>query len=54
VNTVTFDLSTISGSEDTEISGLLGMNLLKMLEMKIDYRDGLVDFVYRDNHGVTH
>jgi len=25
-----------------------------MLDIKIHYRDGLVDFVYRDRAGVTH
>ncbi len=54
VNTVAFDLSTISNSTGTEISGTLGFGLLSMLDIKIDYRDGLVDFVYRDNHGTTH
>ena len=29
----------------TEISGILGVGVLRHLEMKIDYRDGLVDFV---------
>jgi tetratricopeptide (TPR) repeat protein len=54
VNAVTFDLSRISQSAGTEISGLLGMNLLGMLDIRIDYRDGLVDFVYIDRHGVSH
>ncbi len=54
INTVTFDLSNTSNSAGTEISGALGFGLLSMLEIKIDYRDGLVDFIYRDNHGVAH
>lgn len=54
VNAVTFDMSNISHSVGTEISGTLGFNLLSMLDIKIDYRDGLVDFVYRDRAGVTH
>jgi hypothetical protein len=47
-------MSNISHSVGTEISGTLGFNLLSMLDIKIDYRDGLVDFVYRDRAGVTH
>lgn len=43
---VTFDLSNISRRLGTEVSGLLGFDLLHMLQVKIDYRDGLVDFVY--------
>jgi hypothetical protein len=43
---VTFDLSKFSANTGIEISGALGFNLLRVLEMKIDYRDGLVDFVY--------
>jgi tetratricopeptide (TPR) repeat protein len=53
-NAVTFDLSNISNSVGMEISGTLGFNLLSMLDIRIDYRDGLVDFAYRDNHGVAH
>lgn len=54
INTVAFDFSTMNNSAGTEISGALGFDLLRMLEIKIDYRDGLVDFVYRDPHGVAH
>jgi len=42
----TFDLSTLSADFGTEISGLLGFDTLHLLQIKIDYRDGLVDFVY--------
>jgi predicted aspartyl protease len=45
-NVVTYDLSNLSKSEGTEISGFLGFEMLRMLELKIDYRDGLVDFSY--------
>jgi hypothetical protein len=45
-NIVTFDLSGISRSAGTEVSGILGFDMLRLMEMKIDYRDGLVDFVY--------
>jgi tetratricopeptide (TPR) repeat protein len=43
---VTFDLSNLSGHLGTEISGILGFNMLHMVQIKIDYRDGLVDFTY--------
>jgi hypothetical protein len=43
---VTFDLSNISRRMGTEVSGTLGFAMLHMLQIKIDYRDGLVDFVY--------
>ena len=43
---VTFDLSDISRRLGTEVSGVLGFDLLHMLQVKIDYRDGLVDFGY--------
>jgi len=41
-----FDLSGVSKATGTEVSGLLGFTTLKMFTLKIDYRDGLVDFVY--------
>lgn len=31
---------------ENEVSGILGFETLYMLQIKIDYRDGLVDFVY--------
>jgi predicted aspartyl protease/Flp pilus assembly protein TadD len=43
---LTFDLTNISNSSGTEVSGILGFTLLVQLDMKIDYRDGLVDFRY--------
>jgi tetratricopeptide (TPR) repeat protein/predicted aspartyl protease len=42
----TFDLSSLSKSAGTEVSGLLGFTTLRLFTLKIDYRDGLVDFVY--------
>jgi predicted aspartyl protease len=42
----TIDLSGISESAGTEVSGIIGFELLRMLEMKIDYRDGLIDFTF--------
>jgi hypothetical protein len=43
---LTFDLTGISDRVGTEISGTLGFGVLRMLDVKIDYRDGLVDFEY--------
>lgn len=43
---VDFDLTPLSDAAGTEISGILGFAMLRMLEVKIDYRDGLVDFNY--------
>jgi tetratricopeptide (TPR) repeat protein len=41
---ITIDLANVSDSFGTEISGVLGFAMLWMLDMKIDYRDGLVSF----------
>jgi predicted aspartyl protease/Flp pilus assembly protein TadD len=41
-----FDTGAISNSIGTEVSGILGFATLGMLEVKIDYRDGLVDFAF--------
>jgi len=46
---VSFDLSAISKSTGTEVSGVLGFQVLRLLQIKIDYRDGLVDFAYDPN-----
>lgn len=46
---LSFDTSSISESNGTEISGFLGFTLLRLLDIKIDYRDGLVDFTYDPN-----
>jgi len=43
---VTFDLSPQSRRIGTEVSGFLGFAMLRVLEVKLDYRDGLVDFEY--------
>lgn len=43
---VAFDLTGISDDVGTEISGTLGFTVLRFIDMKIDYRDGLVDFSY--------
>jgi predicted aspartyl protease len=44
---IAFDLSRISKSFGTEVSGVLGFPVLQMFVMKIDYRDGLVHFDYQ-------
>ena len=44
-----FDLSNISDGAGTEISGTLGFAMLFVLDIKIDYRDGLVNFTYDKN-----
>jgi len=43
---VTLDLASQSRLIETEVSGFLGYGMLRVLEVKLDYRDGLVDFVY--------
>lgn len=44
-----FDLSKISKDDGTEVSGILGFTTLRFMTIKIDYRDGLVDFDYDKN-----
>ena len=46
---VAFDTTGMSNSAGAEISGMLGFNMLYQMQVKIDYRDGLVDFVYEPN-----
>jgi hypothetical protein len=46
---VSLDLSDTSQQIGTEVSGMLGFSTLRRLEVKIDYRDGLVDFSYNPN-----
>ena len=43
---VAYDLTHISDDVGTEISGTLGFTTLRFLDLKIDYRDGLVEFSY--------
>jgi hypothetical protein len=40
------DMSRISQSEGIEVSGFLGFVMLHFLDIKIDYRDALVDFSF--------
>jgi Aspartyl protease len=41
-----FDTTQLSDDAGTEVSGLLGFAMLRFLDIKIDYRDALVDFGY--------
>jgi tetratricopeptide (TPR) repeat protein len=41
-----FDTKPLSDDVGTEVSGFLGFVLLRFLDIKIDYRDDLVDFQY--------
>jgi len=46
---VAFDTKNISDSIGVEVSGTLGFAMLRLLDIKIDYRDGLIDFSYDRN-----
>ncbi len=41
-----FDTTSLSNNAGTEISGFLGFTMLRLLDIKIDYRDALVDFSF--------
>jgi tetratricopeptide (TPR) repeat protein len=41
-----FDTTSVSEDVGTEVSGFLGFTLLRFLDIKIDYRDALVDFTF--------
>lgn len=43
---LSLDMSNMSNDAETEISGMYGFEMLQMLEIKIDYRDGLVTFKF--------
>ena len=43
---VSFDMSRVSRQAGTEISGTLGMAMLHLLTVRLDYRDALADFQY--------
>ena len=49
LDVVAFDTSHISNSIGVEVSGTLGFAMLRLLDIKIDYRDGLVEFTYNPN-----
>jgi hypothetical protein len=46
---VAIDLSGLSKNIGVEVSGFIGFSTFRQLEMKIDYRDGLVEFLYDPN-----
>lgn len=48
-NVTTIDLSKLSNNMGIEVSGFLGFLTFRQLEVKIDYRDGLVEFTYDPN-----
>jgi TonB family protein len=43
---IAVDLTNVSDSIGTEASGILGFAMLHFLDIKIDYRDGLINFSY--------
>jgi hypothetical protein len=43
------DLSRMSNNFGTEISGILGLSSLQKMDVKIDYRDGLIEFNFDAN-----
>lgn len=47
---IAFDTTSLSDNAGTEISGFLGFTMLRLLDIKIDYRDALVDFSYDAKH----
>jgi hypothetical protein len=42
----TIDLARISKNLGIEVSGFIGFPIFRQVEIKIDYRDGLVRFIY--------
>jgi hypothetical protein len=48
VGMTAFDMWEQSRNLGTEVSGLLGLPLLDLFTLTIDYRDGLVNFDYRE------
>jgi tetratricopeptide (TPR) repeat protein len=47
---ISVDMKNVSDGAGTEISGTLGFTVLRMLDIKIDYRDALVWFGYNWKH----
>lgn len=47
---VTLDLMNMCRQTGTEVSGILGFAMLRILQVQIDYRDGLVNFIYDPHH----
>ncbi|MGC2112180.1 MAG: aspartyl protease family protein, partial [Candidatus Korobacteraceae bacterium] len=46
---ITLDLASMCKQTGTEVSGILGFAMLRILQVQIDYRDGLVNFIYDPN-----
>jgi len=46
---IAFDTRPVSDSVGTEVSGFLGFTTLRFLDIKIDYRDALINFEYDKN-----
>jgi tetratricopeptide (TPR) repeat protein len=46
---VSLDLTSVSDDLGVEVSGMFGFAMLRLMDMKIDYRDGLVDFQFDPN-----
>jgi len=53
-NVLSIDTSGISKDVGTEISGIIGFDMLGLLVVKIDYRDGLMSFEYSADRGYQH
>ena len=51
---LSFDTSGLSKNAGVEISGLIGFDMLGLLVVRIDYRDGLMDFQYSADRGYQH
>lgn len=49
---VAFDLTGTSDSVGTEVGGVLGFGMLWLLEIKIDYRDGLIQFTTSEENRI--
>lgn len=49
IDMVAFDLSNLSQSVGTEVSGMIGFPMLNALNLKINYRDALVKFEFVAN-----
>jgi tetratricopeptide (TPR) repeat protein len=47
---ITLDLASMCKQTGTEVSGILGFAMLRILQIQIDYRDGLVNFIYDPHH----
>jgi len=44
---VSFDMSRVSRYAGTDVSGTLGLVMLRLLKVRLDYRDALADFQYK-------